>query len=285
MKYYVVADIHGYYSKLKSALKRKGFFEDTAPHKLVICGDIFDRGSETIEIQNFIKDLLNKDEVILIRGNHEDLMEDLVKDLSEGKIYMLGGYNRSNGTTWSLLDLTHCDLIDARTKTNEIVSRYYETVYYREILPKMLNYYETKNYIFVHGWIPCLELIEKSDSVQYLYQEDWRDANEERWNRSRWVNGMYAASIGVIEPNKTVVCGHWHASYGHSILDGKCSEFGKDANFSPYYAKGIIAIDACTAHSGKINCIVIEDDESVEFVGRKILKEHKKVFEELAKNE
>lgn len=32
-----------------------------------------------------------------------------------------------------------------------------------------------------------------------------------------------------------------------------------DADFSPYYNKGIIAIDACTAKTLKVNCIVIED--------------------------
>ena len=30
-------------------------------------------------------------------------------------------------------------------------------------------------------------------------------------------------------------------------------------DFSPYYGPGIIAIDACTAFSGKVNCLVIED--------------------------
>lgn len=62
----------------------------------------------------------------------------------------------------------------------------------------------------------------------------------------------------VVNYNKTIICGHWHSSYGHSKIDGKCSEFGKDAIFTPYYGKGIIAIDACTAHSGFINCIVLE---------------------------
>ena len=40
---------------------------------------------------------------------------------------------------------------------------------------------------------------------------------------------------------------------------GRCSEYGEDADFSPYYEKGIIAIDASTANSGKVNCIVIKD--------------------------
>ena len=63
----------------------------------------------------------------------------------------------------------------------------------------------------------------------------------------------------MLESGKTVVCGHFHTSYGHSKFERKCTEFGEDADFSPFYAEGIIAIDGCTAHSGKVNCIVIED--------------------------
>ncbi len=70
---------------------------------------------------------------------------------------------------------------------------------------------------------------------------------------------MEAARQGVIEPNKTIVCGHWHCSYGHAKIKGKGTEFGKDANFSPYRAKGVLAIDACTAVSGKVNVVVLED--------------------------
>ena len=79
------------------------------------------------------------------------------------------------------------------------------------------------------------------------------------WNYARWFNGMEVAHKGVIEPNKTIVCGHWNSSYGHSVIEGKCSEFGSDADFSPYYGKGIIALDACTAISTKVNCIVLDD--------------------------
>ena len=45
----------------------------------------------------------------------------------------------------------------------------------------------------------------------------------------------------------------------HSKFGGKGTEFGKDADFSPYIAPGIIALDACTAYSGIVNCIVVED--------------------------
>lgn len=259
MKYYVVADVHGYYSILKATLKEKGYFEDKEPHKLIICGDIFDRGNETLEMQSFISELIDKDEVILIRGNHEDLMLDLAKELSHGEMDALYGHHLSNGTTISLLELTNSNLLDARMMTKEIAKKFYNTDFYTKVLPKMLDYYETDRYIFVHGWIPCYPLCIESGKERYLYQEDWRDADGERWNQARWPNGMLAASQGVLEPNKTIVCGHWHASYGHSHLEGNGSEFGEDANFAPYYGKGIIAIDACTAYSKMINCIVIKD--------------------------
>ena len=67
-------------------------------------------------------------------------------------------------------------------------------------------------------------------------------------------------TINVIEDGKTIVCGHWHASYGHSKIHRKCTEFGPDAIFAPFNDKGIMALDACTAHSGFVNCVVIEDD-------------------------
>ena len=74
MKYYVVADVHGFYTELIAALDEKGFFKDKEPHKLIVCGDLFDRGQEAVALQAFIVDLMKKDEVILIHGNHEDLI-------------------------------------------------------------------------------------------------------------------------------------------------------------------------------------------------------------------
>ena len=74
MRYYVVSDIHSFYTEMIKALTEKGYFDDKEPHKLIICGDMFDRGSESVAMQKFIMELLEKDEVILIRGNHEELM-------------------------------------------------------------------------------------------------------------------------------------------------------------------------------------------------------------------
>ena len=117
----------------------------------------------------------------------------------------------------------------------------------------MVDYYETAHYVFVHGWIPCIQ--ERDGS--YSHRSDWREATPEEWRRARWCNGMDAAQACTEE--KTILCGHWHCSYGHATYEHKGSEFGPDADFSPYYGPGVIALDACTAYSGKINILTLED--------------------------
>lgn len=79
----------------------------------------------------------------------------------------------------------------------------------------------------------------------------------ERGSLAEWYAGR---RTGDIVKDKTIVSGHWHCSWGHATFDEDSpSEWGSDAVFTPYYSKGIIAIDACTAYSGFVNCLVLED--------------------------
>ncbi len=261
MKYYVVTDVHSFYTELETALKEKGFFADTEPHKLIVCGDLFDRGKESLKVQQFICDLMDKDEVILIKGNHEDMLEELVRNGKRwfnfpGIIYTHHWHNKAVQT---VLDLTKNDLTGLDNPT-KLVADIKKTPAFTKIIPSMLNFYETEHYIFVHGWIPCRRVANVKDKPSLVrYRDDWRDASDVSWEFARDDNGMYQWQEGVREPNKTIVCGHWHASWGHRYIEHKGSEFEDDADFSPFYGKGIIAMDACTALSRKVNCIVIED--------------------------
>lgn len=256
MRYYVVSDIHGCYTEMIVALKEKGYFNDKEEHKLTICGDLFDRGKEAIELQNFVMDLLSKDEVILIRGNHEDLALYLLKDWEN--FGFMQEHHITNGTVDTVLQLTGYDEINHQNRNN-IKWAFMMTPYIRDIIPAMKDYFETKNYIFVHGWIPCHQEKLSKHNIHYSKIDEWRNLDKEQWNLARWYNGMDASNDGVIEENKTIVCGHWHCSYGHAKYEHIGSELGEDADYSPYYSKGIIAIDACTIHSHKVNCLVIED--------------------------
>ena len=256
MRYYVVADIHSYFSELKVALEEKGFFDDPLDHKLVICGDLFDRGDEAIELQNFVVELMEQDKVILIKGNHDDLLMELLKGWFKGSV--IKHYHLTNGT----MD-TVCQMINSTYGTilRDLPTTYdamMNTPFIKKIYPAMVDYYETDHYIFTHGWIPCT-IMNQEAITTYLPMDNWREVGDSMWNEARWMNGIEAAHNGVIEPHKTIVCGHWHCSFGHAHYENDGGEFDNNPNFNPYYGEGIIALDACTALSRKINCILIED--------------------------
>ena len=262
MKYYVVADVHGFYDLMVKALTEQGYFTDAAPHKLIICGDLFDRGKQSKELLEFVLGLLKKDEVILIRGNHEDLLVDFVEKLPT---YATMGFQYThhygNGTVHTVRDLTRSTLTKMSMYPEATAAGLKRSELFKTVLPAMKNYYETKNYIFVHGWIPCIANGIGGNATFFQFNPEWRNDDAAGWYFARWYNGMLAAHQGVIESGKTIVCGHWHTSFGHSRYEGKGEEFGKGEDFSPYYADGIIALDACTGHSKKVNCIVLEDDD------------------------
>lgn len=261
MKYYVIADIHGFYTYMKDALKAAGFFEETEPHKLIVCGDLLDRGAEAERVVDFMIDLMEEDRLIYILGNHEELLIQCMQEISEGNTYEIAcgmSHHYSNMTWDTLLQIADMTGIQALENDRELLHRVINSPLYKKLLPSCVDYHETPNYVFVHGWIPC-HAEGPRYSAKYTYDPNWRDADE-GWYYARWHNGMeLACKHGILEPDKTIVCGHWHTSYGHAKIEGKGSERGADADFSPFYAKGIIALDACAAASGRLNCIVIED--------------------------
>lgn len=229
-KFFVTTDIHGFYSEFISALYKAGFSQCNEDHWLVVCGDYFDRGKEPKELLDFLNSLPRK---ILVRGNHENLILNCIErgfpythDISNGT----WGTIRTLGKSTAITNYSSCCLAAA--------------VKLVPFIEQTINYFETQNHIFVHGWIPTIP--------------NWREAHQSTWDEAMWLNGMKEAFAGHLA-DKTVVCGHWHSSYGHSRV-GNGPEHGEGAVFDPYYNNGIIALDACTAYSKQVNVIVIEDD-------------------------
>lgn len=159
----------------------------------------------------------------------------------------------------TVCQLTGFEERDLYTRNEAVCRAFMNDPYIRRIIPAMVDHFETDHYIFTHGWIPCVATSIASNEMEYVPVADWRNADEKMWKKARWVNGMEAAHAGILEPGKTIVCGHWHCSFGHSRYENDGGEFDNRPNFSPYYGRGIIALDACTPRSGKVNCIVIED--------------------------
>lgn len=247
-KFFVTSDIHSYYTELITALNNAGFDKNNEDHYLVVCGDCFDRGPDSGLLLQF---LMSLDRKILIKGNHDALLEECcMREFPYS-------YDCSNGTVRTINDIGDAGM--GYTFDDCCQRTWNKTAAYRNLL---VNYLETKNYIFVHSWIPVIN--KDGLPAHYTYgrsfefNPNWRNASQKEWDDATWGNPFAMAERGLM-PDKTVVFGHWHCSTGWAKSEGR-SEFGDDAKFDPYYGDGFIAIDACTAYSGKCNVIVIEDE-------------------------
>ncbi len=264
MKYYVVADVHGFYSILIETLTKAGFFSEPEPAHLIVLGDMLDRGKEAEKMVDFMKGLLDEGRLTYVRGNHEDLLVACLQEVAQGEVFHISSpfsHHFTNGTWDSMLQLSGMDKETAIRYPRELVARVMHSTYYKELLPVTVDYFETEKYIFVHGFIPSRES-GRGPFKWYSYDPEWREAEYDGWRAARWYNGMSLCStFGVKEAGKTIVCGHYHTSYGHSRVKNRCSEWGDDAIFDIYRDDGIIAIDASTANTGMMNCLVFEEGE------------------------
>lgn len=243
-EYFVCSDIHGFYDTFFTSLINAGFDYYNPNHYIIICGDIFDRGSQAKELLKFLLEFQQLGRLVLIRGNHEDLLEACLEQLyARVNVSEHHWRNQTVDTIAQLTGLNKYDLMCGVYESDVLKDRLKP---YFELVSKAVDYYEIDNYIFVHGWIPV-----SCEGVYYTYDKDWRNASKSAWEKARWYNGMDMAHNGIIEENKTIVCGHWHTGYGHYYLHNE-GETQYDS-FDVYIDKGIVALDACTAYSNKIN--------------------------------
>lgn len=242
LKIFVISDVHGYFLQMITALNEAGFNPNNEDHWLFVLGDIIDRGREPQQIIDYLISLPRK---VLIRGNHEDLFIDACQ---RGYCMM---HDIHNGTLQTIEDLSGTTLITGREQN--AFSEAYSKM--KPILNAMVNYIETDNYVFVHSWLPTMHV-----GGNQVIHPNWRTADEKLWNRARWVNPFEAAHNSTLS-DKTIVFGHWHCSLGWARKYG-LSEFGSDARFDIYAGDNFIAIDACTARTHRVNCLVLEDDFS-----------------------
>lgn len=288
-KYFVVSDIHSFASELKYSLRQAGFNKRNKNHILIVCGDIFDRGDETVEVYNYLKSIPKK-RCILIKGNHESLYKELLTKSFPDR------YDFSNGTVRAFCNIANID--------EEKLSKYYwieqgfangldydqieeklystwnqiKTIVANHEITKWLdskqwvNYYELDKYIFVHSFIPLQVKDEwknthpfKLRSFCYEYSPEWRNATDDDWEIARWGDPIDNYAYGYFEPeaekDKTLVVGHWHTSDFYKRLEKVPTDTQEI-----YYSKNLIAIDGGVKYEPLLgyihpqNVLIIEGD-------------------------
>lgn len=65
MKYFVVSDIHSFANELIGSLRYAGFQKRNKDHTLIVCGDVFDRGPDSVGVYNYIMSIPKREEFLL----------------------------------------------------------------------------------------------------------------------------------------------------------------------------------------------------------------------------
>jgi len=240
-KIFAVSDIHGHAQVLKDALAKAGFDPKNSDHLLVVCGDCFDRGTENRGVLEYLTSVANK---IIIRGNHEDMLESAMENR------MITYNDVRNGTDITLEDFFGAGCIDRSGRLN-LFGREVMLKVLKRFLDGMVDYYETENYIFVHGWLP-IEAVNDGYTVYPL----WKISARSDWYSARFNGWNVAYKAGILHEKKTIVCGHRFARYGYVFDTGRSSNCD-----DIFRGDRVIAIDGATVISKQINVLVIEDEE------------------------
>ena len=282
MKYFIVSDIHSFCSELKSALWKAGFNKRNKDHTLIVCGDVFDRGSETVELYKFLTSIPKK-RCILIKGNHELLYEELLEksfpeshDFSNHTVdtfCQIAGYDPEILTPkyWRKFDDVLYERI--RQAWQEILTEVKQSPITAWLKSSRWKYWhEVGNYIFVHSFIPLKNLDHMPAYYTYNrkfgYFKDWRETatnfelEDATWGcpYQQYIDGYFKEEAA---NGKILVCGHWVVTDFRQHINNKWSE-----DTSIYKFENIIGLDCgvwkyrdTKAYYHPQNVLVIDDKD------------------------
>lgn len=237
---FVVSDIHGHYTLLKQALDNAGFDENNEDHLFICCGDLFDQGRENRKVYDYVRALRHK---ILILGNHD---ERLLRILAEGQADL---FDIRHGTGVTLEEFFGPGAVDdfgqLRLFGNENLAQ--ELIGFLET---MVDYYETDRYVFTHGFLPLQPACNIS-----IIRADWRTADAAAWHQARFLEWQLLYNTPARLPEKTIVCGHRPTTFAHFFDPQRAL-----TDSGIFCGKGVIAIDAGTVRTGRVNVLVLEEN-------------------------
>lgn len=268
MKYFAISDTHGHHSEAIKALQEAGWDENNANHKLIVVGDITDRGGEALAHIEWLKRLTDEGKAIVCKGNHDQFILGFFKNRDQSFNWMHNGLN----TTIDDLDHrtgsfeTYCVMTDKPMTTGTFAewqritakSIQKEYPWMKEWFENLPNYYETENYIFTHGIVDWRV-------------DDWHNSQMQKYNcQQGWMSNHWASPEDFLKfrnyTGKKLVVGHLNASLMRYTLEFKGRGNYDYYTYHPeneiYFNEDINTyfIDTMTVVTKRVNVLVVDDE-------------------------
>ena len=149
-----IGDIHGCYNLLRELLEYRIKF-DPLTDELIFLGDYIDRGPDSDKVAIYLRNLRESypDRIILLKGNHELMAYRAFLTNSQNDLFF-----------WELEGGRHTiESFGGFQRAKEILMPF---------IRSLRIYYQTADFIFVHGGIPLGKTIETASEQELLWERD-----------------------------------------------------------------------------------------------------------------
>jgi serine/threonine protein phosphatase 1 len=216
MRILCISDVHGQCDKLNKLLEKVRY--DSSKDKLIIHGDMVDRGTQNVATLLRVKEL-QKEGAVIIKGNHDQLAEGSLSELIDNRLsYNSRSHIKCGGVN------TYREL-KALSKDKQI-----ELYNFISELPL---YHEIDDYIFVHAGVNRIIPLATHEEDILL------------WTREEFIyNKAY--------DNKTVIFGHTPTIY---MTDNPYTSPSLCRIWHDPEHKDKIGIDCGSVFGGKLACL------------------------------
>ena len=235
---YLVSDIHGNKQDFMNLLKKIRFNREN--DRLIIMGDVVDRGPDGIELLYYIKSYLEDKSMELLMGNHELFLIMYLKgELSENKWSNFGGKE-----TLNVVKTMSIDEKDKLLKFLEALP------YYTEISSSFLG-----DTVVTHTGIDCDNyVINKNGQIDVIRSID-KAVERNKYNFMIGIDLHQIPESDKKKFNKFIIVGHFPC---FRLNENNSNKFYR----TPYY----MDIDAGSGHrdqGGVLGCYCVTTDEEI----------------------
>lgn len=218
----MISDIHGCLDPLRELLRAMSYQPDE--DTLLLLGDYVDRGPCSRETVDYIMELVQRNQAIALKGNHDQRLVDWVRS-GDGavtdKLLAHGGLQTIHSYSKTTSELSKEGLEQARQE----IGQHYE--HHIEFLDSLPLYHEDEQHIYVHaGLNPNYPNWREQPAYDFMY-------SKEAFHRSPPL------------PDKTVVFGHTRTVELHGSPE-------------VWFGPGKIGIDGGCAYGMQLNGLIYE---------------------------
>ena len=196
-KIFAIGDIHGCYDRLKALMEKIPI--DCSRDALVFIGDYIDRGPHSVEVVDYLIQLKNRfPEVILLKGNHEDMLDKFLNGADRFTYLLNGGQQTLDSYLTKPVQPEFSPIPPD----------------HMEFFKSLRLFYETEEFIFVHAGLRPRVPLESQNTEDLLWIRDKFVSTKYNFGK-RVIFGHTPLKKPLVEPNKIGI--DTGAVYGNAL--------------------------------------------------------------------